>query len=1009
MIRLIAGIFFVLIIGGFSALNDQQSAIPDTSPTPTATATPTDFIVKDQDTCHNPRLGRVTVTGLVWKAQTFVPQVTGDLVRVSVPGDNLGGQTTLHIRETNNGVPNGPDIGSSEIVCGNVFRFAPGVPLSAGTPYALVLSNISGRQSYQWEYSDSSQCYPNPAGYPFTSLDGGAHWGADIVDFYFTTYMIPTIPTGVPALDVPDACEPNSPVRGVVGDRWADVIIGQPDFTEITPHEVVPYKVFNPGGVTVDRTSTPGRAYVWDSGNSRILGLDLAQCYAQAGACTASIVIGQPSGYGHSACNGDSGFQRYPLRAPASASTLCGIPEHTLSILESKSFVGMAVDHDGNLYVPDSHNHRVLKYLRPFETDTIADEVWGQADFTGNECNRDSAPPTAESLCFHSAWYGDGTDVALDSQGNLWVADGGNNRVLRFPRTDAESTIAKVADLVLGQPTFASNEAGQSLDRMSSPSALDFGPDMTLYVADESNDRVLVFRPPFTSGMQATSLFGSNLDDPLGLEVDPGDEGVWIYDRGNSMLEMWDWDGRTVRKVVGKDVYRLGFDWGSTVAASGGGFGFDAQGNLLVPGYVYTQDVQRYAAPIPAPQPGVTHYPDRGLFSPPYGYNHVSMGELREATGMAVWGNQLIVSDGPRLLFWNGLESLQNGELADGMIGSPEFSYFPTNFSHIEADRRGRLWVETGSGGVDLYYLPLSNASKPTTVFAPKTRLPVLGGGELQLSDAIINGFAPSADSEYLWVSDTLNSRVIRIRNPLSAPLVDVILGQVDPGGTQCNRGILPAPNGGPDMLCYPSTLALDRFDNLYVSDHALEVRGNFRLLMFKNALFPQGNAVLITALPATKIFPVESSQPGIAWMPGFDSMNHMAVGYNGYVGGRFIGLYEDPLGPDTGVSGYLLDFSSMPYAAVFDARDNLYVSDANRSRVLIYRNPFGNPTPESTPTSTPSATASTTPTPTLTPTATKTLTPTRTPSATSSPTGTPTVTPTPTPRRFWLPLVLSG
>lgn len=33
-------------------------------------------------------------------------------------------------------------------------------------------------------------------------------------------------------------------------------------------------------------------------------------------------------------------------------------------------------------------NHRVLNYNSPFTTDTIADEVWGQADFFGNLCNR---------------------------------------------------------------------------------------------------------------------------------------------------------------------------------------------------------------------------------------------------------------------------------------------------------------------------------------------------------------------------------------------------------------------------------------------------------------------------------------------------------------------------------------------------------------------------------------------------------------------------------------------
>ena len=33
-----------------------------------------------------------------------------------------------------------------------------------------------------------------------------------------------------------------------------------------------------------------------------------------------------------------------------------------------------------------------------------------------------------------------------------------------------------------------------------------------------------------------------------------------------------------------------------------------------------------------------------------------------------------------------------------------------------------------------------------------------------------------------------------------------------------------------------------------------------------------------------------------------------------------------------------------MPYTATFDHRDNLYVGDINRGRVLVYRNPFDNP-----------------------------------------------------------------
>ena len=129
------------------------------------------------------------------------------------------------------------------------------------------------------------------------------------------------------------------------------MIIGKPDFSQIAPKSVVPFKVFNPGGVVVDRSVDPGRAYVWDAGNSRILGIDLGKCYEVAGPCSADIVLGQPSLYDHAACNGDSGLQDYPNPPLAGPDTLCGIPSWSLSPWEAHTFVTMAVDSRGALYV----------------------------------------------------------------------------------------------------------------------------------------------------------------------------------------------------------------------------------------------------------------------------------------------------------------------------------------------------------------------------------------------------------------------------------------------------------------------------------------------------------------------------------------------------------------------------------------------------------------------------------------------------------------------------------
>lgn len=779
---------------------------------------------------------------------------------------------------------------------------------------------------------------------------------------------------------------PTSPVRGVAGDSWADVVLGKPDFTQIAPKSVVPFKVNNPTGVVVDRSVEPGRAYVWDSGNSRILGMDLGSCYDGTGPCSADIVLGQPSGYDHAACNGDNGVQKFPARARPTAKTLCGIPDHSLSPGEAYSFVTMAVDDDGNLYVPDSFNHRVLKYENPFEGDGVADRVWGQAGFSGMACNR-GAPddPTAGSLCFHSDSirftlnrYGAGVDI--DADGNMWVADTGNNRVLRFPAHPNTGTIAKTADLVLGQRDFNSAESGQSLKELHAPSAVRFDSRSWLYVADAANDRVVVFKPPFESGASAAMTFASQLHHPSSLEVDPLGRGVWVVDSGNYMVELWDVTGESVLQVLGKNSYQPdrrcgaaleGVPGGPRLCFVGGGIGLDSRGNVLVPVYHDAADVFRFPNPDAQTNGAQVSNPDRRLFFPPFEDNLRDRYGIHSTRGIATWQDQLIVSDIRRLMFWNGLDTLTSGQPADGVIGD-EFANGDgiDCCGRIKVDAAGRLWTLAFEGVhyLDVYQLPLTEYSVPLhTTWKRAATFPVLRTEEGITLGHRIFGIAPVGRGEFLWLSDTDNHRVLRIRDPLTNPVVDVVLGQEDAIGDQCNQGRLAG--AALDELCYPGALSLDLMGNLYVSDHALEVNGNLRLLVFSAETTPISNSEAIFAPRAAKAFSrstaphhnlwVDPWDPGgavierqgrslsaAAWEPAFDSTNRMVVGFNGYAGPRFVGVYDDPLGPDNLPTSFLNDFGSMPYTAAFDDNDNLYVGDINRARVLIYRNPFNNPPP---------------------------------------------------------------
>jgi hypothetical protein len=790
-----------------------------------------------------------------------------------------------------------------------------------------------------------------------------------------------------------------TPVRGAAGDRWADVVLGQPDFGQITPNQVTARRLFNPGGVLVDRSVRPARVYVYDGGNSRVLGLShlghvaddpSTGCSSPSDApgslCVidqgrgADIVLGQPD-FTHSGCNGDGNFQSFPVRAPASATTLCTMPVDQVSPLEGGSFGGMAVDPaNGDLYVPDFDNHRVLLYRAPFTTDTVADDVWGQADFAGNACNRGRGvgAPDAESLCLSSP-SNDGfvAGVGLDPSGSLWVTDNENNRVLRFARDGATGRPGHVADLVLGQPGFASSARGSALDRMSGPAAVRVAANGTVYVADSLNGRVLVFAPPLTQGMTATGTLGSGFRIPTGLEFDPGTGGLWVSDRLNNQLLLF--VNGQVSKVLLKDVRDDSGTCGGDFRGDGANFfsegdrafvssafmcdpagsiGVDADGDVLVSGSSSFQDVWRFPAPFPDSTASLAHSADARLF-PPFQFgvhNEVGLAGIYSARGIAVATNQVIAADAGRLLFWNDRRVVHNGQPADGFVGAtdPRLQPLPP-FGRIRNDGRGRLWAIRGDR-VFVYRLPLTTRADP--VAAVTSPVPVLGGGRIDWNALLaIGGIAPNSRGTLLWVADPRHNRVFRIRDPLTDPVVDVVLGQKDAAGTGCNHGrdvddprVLPVAQSR-DSLCEPGAVVLDHHGNVWVADNALEVQGNRRLLEYDASLFRGGSSTARFALPATRVFGTGGSftRPGCQdtlcgpWEPTFSSRGQMVVGLNGIFGRRFPIFYDYPLHSAT-PSGPLNDFGSMPYAATFDSDDNLYLADLNRDRVFVYRRPFARP-----------------------------------------------------------------
>jgi hypothetical protein len=820
---------------------------------------------------------------------------------------------------------------------------------------------------------------------------------------------------------------PRVPVRGSLGDLWADTVIGQPDFSQVTMNEVTSARLFSPGGILVDRSVQPNRIYLFDGGNSRVLGLShLGTCGGGpnvGGNCTANsdcpgsicaiqeglgadLVLGQPT-FTSSGCNGDSGFQRFPTRAPATASTLCSTPESQVNMEERGGWASLALDGAGNLYVPDFDNHRVLRYNSPFTTDAVADYVWGQENFTENSCNRgltgpvpEAGPPLADaqSLCLRSVLNkGFTAGVDIDPSGNLWVTDNANHRVLRFPKDPLTGVPQSVADLVLGQPNFTTSQPGTALNRMCAPAAVRVDGSGTVYVADSqlfcglgSNGRVLVFSPPLTSGMSASSTLGSGLSHPSGLTLDPAG-GIWVSDTDNSQFLLF--VGGSVQKVLGKacpdytgscgnptaDGPLFCYDDGrcvdsSLVCQAKGSIGIDSDGNVFLAANT-VHDMWRFPAPIPAAScASPAHSADKRIFLPKqYALgNHVGAHGFRQAPGLAVTADQLILGDSGRLLFWNGPSTLTGGQAADGYAGQGQFTSFDLEgqepYGRIAVDRAvptSHLWAVGQPGAqnqaqIEVYSLPLQGLGLDPPTHTLTSPLNVKGGGTVSWdSSLVIGGIAAASDGSKIWIADATHHRVFRVSDPLSAPIVDVVLGQLSANGTSCNRGSsLPSQNS----LCRPGAVTLDPQGNVYVSDGSLEADGNLRLLEFDRSLFPDNPTKALFGVPASRVFGRHGSFTETQCLhsnfynkniscaqtqPAFTSDGQMVVGTLGDL--SFPVVYKTPLLSDQ-VDGYLNDFTSYGgYSAVFDSNDDLYMVDLDRASVLIYRHPLCSPVPTAT------------------------------------------------------------
>jgi sugar lactone lactonase YvrE len=303
----------------------------------------------------------------------------------------------------------------------------------------------------------------------------------------------------------------------------ASLVIGQSSFTGSVA-ATSSTGLSGPTGLAFDSS---GNLWVVDNGNSRVLEYTTPFSTSEA----AALVIGQSSftssDYADTNSTGlsyptglafDSGGNLWvadqendrvleyktPLSTHEAASLVIGQPDFTSSDTGATTQTNLngvkalAFDSSGNLWVVDFRQSRVLEFTTPFSTHEAASLVIGQPSFTSRDCAFTSTCAASPTNLF------DPNALAFDSSGNLWVADGDNNRVLEYA---APFSTHEAASLVIGQSSFTSSVAATTSTGLSSPEALTFDSGGNLWVADSSNSRVLQFGGSVTTTTSTTPEF----------------------------------------------------------------------------------------------------------------------------------------------------------------------------------------------------------------------------------------------------------------------------------------------------------------------------------------------------------------------------------------------------------------------------------------------------------------------------------------------------------------------
>jgi uncharacterized protein (TIGR03437 family) len=420
---------------------------------------------------------------------------------------------------------------------------------------------------------------------------------------------------------------------------------------------------------------------------------------------------------------------------------------------------GVAIDSAGNLYIAEAYNNKIRKVSNGM-IGTVAGT--GAAGFTG-----DKGQATLATLQ-------QPTDVAVDSAGNLYIADWGNNRIRKV--TAATGVISTVAGN--GTKTFNGDIGGATSLGLTSPQHVAVDVAGNFYIVDTGRIRKVANGTattmagggsPAGEGGPAAS---AQLLSPEGLAVDAGGN-LYISDQGT---------GRTL-KVSG----------GVLTKVAGGGN----------PGAANLDNIPAVDALLSTPY-GVAVDPSADIY-----FADSTAARVRKISGGVI----TTVAGGGSVLGDNGPAT--SAQLSDplGIAVDAGGNLYIADFNRVRMVSNGTIDTIAGNGTAG--YQGDGGVATAAEVASP-------------------NGVAVDSSGN-LYIADTGNNRVRMVAGGLAT----TVAGNGTYGFTGSNGAATSATLGA------PSGVAADSSGNLYITDayRVLKVSKG-KIAAIAGLAAPQGVAV---------------------------------------------------------------------------------------------------------------------------------------------------------------------